>query len=263
MGKILTYQLSQSDIEAVKTFLKVFSGTSDFEVYNYHVLNKGDSLLHYPGHELELINIDQSASKVYETASHRRLWGSDAYGVIFNKLSSHLGVRLILGGPFKDSHARQAFLLNEIKGMLGVSSAPILLLSAGEINLDLKRIVFASDFDQEDQDAFIKLIGEMNFEDKDLDLLAVDTAQFFTQPDVVMKEVMKSVAEKAHPHSVDTHFKESSSVERGIHEFIEEHNPDLLIMCNHSDKKLKHNLWGNALESLVHHLNIPTLIINE
>ena len=271
MARFLVFE---KHIEGLDQLMPVFEdllGEKGHHIINYHQLESDEfvSFLAKDGQPvLDETEGDFSISAMKKLA----LVESNTLQVVFGGKSFHQSLiplmerhapDFLMIGPFEDEASKTKFLSAEMKPLLRQVSCPIFFSGEAYAKMKFERVVFASDLSLADQENFRKLLGLVHWENKKLDLLTIDTAQYFTQPDVVMREVIKDMALEAKMQQVETHFLEHSSVQKGILSFLDEHNADLLVMCNHSYKKLKHNLWGNAVEDIVHKANIPMLIIND
>lgn len=271
MARFLVFEKHLEGLDLLIPVVEDLLGERGHHVINYHQLEtaefvsfterEGKPLMEGPASNFSFT--DMKDLKVIESNVLQLVFGADAFHEALNPLMETYRPSFLMIGPFGDLKSKTNFLSAEMKPLLRQVSCPIFF--SGEVyeKMKFKRIVFASDLSSADQENFRELLDLVQWQDKTLDLLTIDTAQYFTQPDVVMREVIKDMAAEARMHEVSTHFKEDSSVQKGVLSFLDEHEADLLVMCNHSHKKLKHNLWGNALEDIVHKAPVPMLIIND
>jgi len=271
MARFLVFEKHVKGLDQLIPVIEDLLGEKGHHIINYHQLERDEfvSLTEKDGQPVvETTEGDFSIEEmkklaVVESNILQVVFGGNSFHQSLVPLMEQHAPDFLMIGPFEDAASKTSFLSAEMRPLLKQVSCPIFFSGREYEKMKFERVVFASDLSKEDQENFRELLGMVHWENKKLDLLTIDTAQYFTQPDVVMREVIKDMAAEARMQQVETHFLEHSSVQKGILTFLDEHNADLLVMCNHAYKKLKHNLWGNALEDIVHKANIPMLIIND
>ncbi|MDA9774198.1 universal stress protein [Saprospiraceae bacterium] len=142
-------------------------------------------------------------------------------------------------------------------------NCPVLVIKKRIASANFRKIVFASSFNQKDQEVFKYFLQLLDFpKDTCIHLLAIDLPNAFSQPNVVMNEAMNDFAKIASAYEVKTHFYKDISVDSGIRHFIQETNPDLLVMGNKFNKPLSHFLRGNHVLWNVARADCPILTID-
>jgi nucleotide-binding universal stress UspA family protein len=140
---------------------------------------------------------------------------------------------------------------------------PTLVIKQPLSDVKFDHIVYASTFNVEDRKDFTHFLQLIQpTEDTQIHLLSIDTSNYFSQPTIVMKEAMKDFIDLAYPHQCEAHFYPDYSVDAGIRHFIEEQNPDLLVMSNKHDKPIRHALRGNHTIKSIKDYAIPILSID-
>lgn len=140
---------------------------------------------------------------------------------------------------------------------------PVMVIKKPIKKYTLNNIVFASSFDTNERD-ILKYALNLLQPPKDavIHLLSVDTSSFFTQPMGLMKTAMKEIETLVEPYNTKSHFYVDYSIEAGIRHFLEEVQPDILIMSNKNEKPIKRFLSGNNTIRAINHSDFPVLSID-
>jgi len=110
---------------------------------------------------------------------------------------------------------------------------PILVIKSKLTNYNFEKIVFASNLELEDQEAFSNFIQLMTPPKSSLiHFMSVNTSSYFTQPRALMISVLKDFQELAKPYKSESTFYHDYSVSSGIRHFLEKTQPDLLVMTD-------------------------------
>lgn len=140
---------------------------------------------------------------------------------------------------------------------------PVLVLKNENTPVAFKNVVYASNFDQKDKAVFSHFLKLFKIDtDTIIHLLAIDTSSQFSQPRILMEEAMKDFTKIAYPIKSQTHFYADFTVDRGIRNFLDEMDPDLLIMGNKNNKPIKHFLFGNSAVQALTKIEKPILVID-
>lgn len=126
-----------------------------------------------------------------------------------------------------------------------------------------KNVVFASNFDANEKEAFLKFLDFIKwFTPETIHLLAVNTSDWFSQPSFLMKEAMKDFKALCGDINCKTHFYRDISVDAGVRHFTAEVNADLVVISNHHRHPLKRIFQGSSVEAVVNHSSVPVLSID-
>lgn len=140
---------------------------------------------------------------------------------------------------------------------------PVLVIKRPMSDYRIDNIVFASSFDTNEQEVFQYALNLLSPpKDCVIHLLSIDTLSYFTQPTVVMKEAMKNYETLAKPYKAISHFYKDYSIDSGIRHFLEEVQPDILIMSNKNTNPLKKFIKGSNTTRAVNHADFPVLTID-
>lgn len=140
---------------------------------------------------------------------------------------------------------------------------PVMVIKGPMRDYRIDNIVFASSFDNEEKDVLRYALDLLKpTSDAVVHLLSVDTTSFFTQPAVLMKTAMKEFETLVKPLNAKSYFYADYSIEAGIRHFMQEVQPDILIMSNRNEKPIKRFLSGNNTLKAISNSNYPVLSID-
>jgi len=129
--------------------------------------------------------------------------------------------------------------------------------------LDFSQAVFVTGLDLKDQEPFKKFLNIISKLKVDLlNIMAVDTALYFTQPSFIMREALQDFKEIADGFNVKTHFYSDYSIEAGVRHFVEEKGVSLIGISNHAKNPIQRIFTGSNVEAIVGQSDVPVLTIN-
>ena len=138
---------------------------------------------------------------------------------------------------------------------------PVLVLKNPSAHLDLKTVVFASDFhDHYDESIdFLKsLLG--GFEQPVLHLLFVNTLSRFV-PTHEIRPRMEAFAVRYALSGYTLNQQDELDVETGLLAFAQANKADLIVLGTHGRRGLRHLLQGSIAEDVANHSPIPVLTL--
>jgi nucleotide-binding universal stress UspA family protein len=139
---------------------------------------------------------------------------------------------------------------------------PILVTRNKALDIPPRDVVFASAFNPDDKALLIKSLDILNIsEETTVQLLAINTLSYFTQPTVLMKAVMKDFSKMIEPIKSVRHFYSDYSVDAGIRHYLDNHPADMLIMYNDQSKSFKKMFTESNTMKAVNRINLPILAI--
>lgn len=140
---------------------------------------------------------------------------------------------------------------------------PVLVIKRPIKDYRIDNIVFASSFDSGEKH-ILKFALELLKPPRDaqIHLLSVDTSSFFTQPFAIMNSAMKDFETLVKPFKSKSHFYADYSIEAGIRHFMDEVQPDILIMSNKNEKPIKRFFSGNNTLKTINKSDFPVLSID-
>jgi nucleotide-binding universal stress UspA family protein len=138
---------------------------------------------------------------------------------------------------------------------------PVLVVPSGAIFKGIKRIGFACDFKNVAYTTPVEGIKTwVKTFHAELEILNVSHSEKHNSPASDQKEILKTLLKEANPHFF---FINSTDVEKGINEFAESNNVDLLIVMPRKHNLLETLFQKNHATELAFHSHIPILSIHE
>jgi len=193
----------------------------------------------------------------------RYLTGSaDFIKKIFN-ITEILEIDLIVMGSTGASGKKEYVWGSNTEKVVKHVDIPVMVIKKPLKDYRFDNIVFASSFDSNEKEVLKYALNLLRPpKDATVHLLSIDTSSFFTQPIGLVKGALKEFESIVAPLSVKSHFYPDYSVEAGIRHFMEEIQPDLLIMNNKNEKPVKRFLSGSNTIRVINHLDFPVLSID-
>lgn len=162
------------------------------------------------------------------------------------------------------SHGTTGFINDYLIGsnadkVVRLSETPVLVVNDQPFDIaSVKRIVFASDFEQEALPTFDVLYPVMSLFDAEIELLRVVTRDdfYFTAP---MLEIQDEFAKLKGLKNYKCHVFNAASVQEGINEFAKVNDAQLIVTITHGRRGLARLLNGSVTKEVLKHTSIPLL----
>ncbi len=174
------------------------------------------------------------------------------------KISQINNVDLIVMGSHGASGYKEMFIGSNAEKVVRNSEVPVLIIKKDEGNFEVNDFVFASDFSDEIKKPFWKVVEFANKFDATLHLVTVNTPNNFKST-AVAEETMKNFLSGYNINKVETHIYNETNVEKGILNFANSIDADLIGMSTHGRKGLSHFFNGSISEDLVNHATKPVV----
>ena len=138
---------------------------------------------------------------------------------------------------------------------------PVLVLKNPSAYLDLKTVVFASDF-QDHYDESIDFLKSLlgGFKQPTLHLLFVNTLSRFV-PTHEIRPRMEALADRYALSGYTLNQQDELDVETGLLAFAQVNKADLIVLGTHGRRGLRHLLQGSIAEDVANHSPIPVLTL--
>ena len=167
---------------------------------------------------------------------------------------------LVLIGSHGISDFSEVMLGSNAQRLLRNAKVPLLVLKAKNKS-DYKKLLFASNFEEEAKNAFKKALDFAKLNQSDVHLLYVNVPYHFEDTSTTMARMKKF--EKISDGLVKgKHIYNSHGEEKGILEFSEENNIDIISLTTHGKSGFMRMLAPSIAESLANHSGVPVLSIN-
>jgi nucleotide-binding universal stress UspA family protein len=180
-----------------------------------------------------------------------------AFDGILN-ISKKNNVDLIVMGSHGASGYKEMFIGSNAEKVVRNSEAPVLIIKKEQDNFKVDDFVFASDFSDEIKKSFEKVVEFANKFDSTLHLVMINTPNNFKSTDV-SQSILDKFSGGFKMNKFKTHIYNESNVEKGILNFANSINADLIGMSTHGRKGLSHFFNGSISEDLVNHASRPVV----
>lgn len=251
----------------------VFAKKHNAELEIYHVLKSSDHIVYDLDSNPELV-VRNRKNKIINTKLDS--WRQKAYDLgvkvhlIIGAVDIAQGVLDIVNSQNIDLIVMGSTGMDESESVWGTTTqeiikkvdVPVLVIKSKMRDYKFDNLVFASNLDLEDQDILtrsLKLIKPSS--DAVIHLMSVNTSSFFSQPRVLMTSVLKEFEKLVAPYKSESAFYRDYSVNAGIRHYLEDVDPDILIMSNRERHPLKKLFVPNAAHTAVGKIDCPVLIL--
>jgi len=174
------------------------------------------------------------------------------------KISQTNNVDLIVMGSHGASGYKEMFIGSNAEKVVRNSDVPVLIIKKEENNFKVDNFVFASDFADEIKKPFQKVVDFANKFDATLHLAMINTPNNF-KPTSESTEIMNKFTAGFTINKFETHIYNETNVEKGILNFSNSIDADLIGMSTHGRKGLSHFFNGSISEDLVNHASRPVV----
>ncbi|MGL2987403.1 universal stress protein [Flavobacterium sp. RSSA_27] len=171
-------------------------------------------------------------------------------------------VDLIVMGSHGASGVEEIFIGSNTEKIVRLSEIPVLVIKKDEGEFDPKEIVFASDFSNEVKVPFQKMKALANLLNAKINLVTICTPNSF-KTTAAATETMKSFAADFDLQNFSINIYNESNVEKGILNFANATNADLIGICTHGRTGLAHFFNGSIAEDLVNHTQKPVITFRQ
>ncbi|HSD09164.1 universal stress protein [Flavobacterium sp.] len=177
---------------------------------------------------------------------------------INNYIKQNPDIDLIIMGSHGASGINEIFIGSNTEKVVRRSDIPVLVIKNRVANFDIKKIIFASDFSQEIKAPFKKVIQFTKLFGAKLNLVMICTPNSFKSTSAARNIVNEFVSEFDMPEYTFETYNENN-IEKGIINYAEENNGDIIAFCTHGRTALNHFFSGSISEDLVNHSSKPVL----
>jgi nucleotide-binding universal stress UspA family protein len=167
-------------------------------------------------------------------------------------------IDLIVMGSHGSSGFEEIFIGTNTEKVVRLSNIPVLIIKNEVGELDIKKIVFASDFSKEIKKPFLELLKFAKIFNAKLKLVMICTPNSFKSTPVAEKIMKEFVTEFDMPdYSMEIY--NETNIEKGITNYANAKNADLIALCTHGRTALNHFFNGSISEDLVNHTSRPVV----
>lgn len=163
---------------------------------------------------------------------------------------------LIIMGSKGSSGIEELLIGSNTEKVVRHSKCPVITVkSAIKLN-EIRKIVFASDFEDEDDEIIYELKKLQRLLGAEITLVKINTPSLFENSKDSKARIRKFV-EKQGLTNITVEIHNSSSEEEGIIEYAEEIGADMIAMATHGRTGFMHLISGSIAEDVVNHALRP------
>lgn len=176
------------------------------------------------------------------------------------EFSKKKGIDLIVMGSHGTNGFEEIFIGSNTEKVIRKSEIPVLVIKEKQNDFSIQNFVFASDFSKQTTEAFKKAIEFASIFDAHLNLLMINTPRDFKSTSEVKKIMNDFIKDFDLPtKSCSLHQYNELNIEKGILQFSNDINADLIGMSTHGRQGLNHFFNGSISEDLVNHSKKPVI----
>ena len=169
-------------------------------------------------------------------------------------------IDLIIMGSHGKSGLSKIFIGSNTEKIVRLAESPVLTIKNEHVDFKIGKMVFASDFYDESYAVFEKIKFFADLYKAHIDLLKVITPKNF-EPTPVSRKLMGDFTKKFKLTNSAINIYNASSVEKGITDFSDEINADLIAIETHGRTGIAHLINGSLAEDVANHIDRPVLSI--
>ena len=177
-----------------------------------------------------------------------------------NQLALDNNIDLIVMGSHGTSGFSEIFIGSNTEKIVRLADSPVLTIKNEIEDFVVKKMVFASNFFEESYTVFEKIKFFADLYETHLDLLKVITPKDF-EPTPISKKLMKNFVEKFELSNYSINIYNAFNIEKGITDFSDETNADLIAIETHGRTGIAHLINGSLAEDVANHIDRPVLSI--
>jgi nucleotide-binding universal stress UspA family protein len=174
------------------------------------------------------------------------------------KVGNEHEIDLIIMGSHGSSGFEELVIGSNTEKVVRHSEIPVLVIKKHMNPFKTTNFVFASDFSKETEKPFKKLIEFTKFFDSKLHLVMICTPNTF-KPTHVAEKIINDFITPFDLKNYTTHIYNDTNIERGIINFSNSVDADLIGMCTHGRTGFAHFFNGSISEDLVNHAVRPVM----
>ena len=167
-------------------------------------------------------------------------------------------VNLIVMGSHGSSGFQELFIGSNTEKVVRTSEVPVLIIKNGMQEFKAGNLVFASDFSSEIKKPFQQLVEFADLFNSHLNLVMINTPNSF-RPTHLAKKIMNEFMDEFSNNNYSLHVYSDSNIEKGILNFANSIDADLIGMCTHGRTGFARFFNGSVSEDLVNHAVRPVI----
>ncbi|MEN2399548.1 universal stress protein [Flavobacterium sp. MC2016-06] len=175
-----------------------------------------------------------------------------------SQVSKDYDIDLIIMGSHGSSGIEELLIGSNTEKVVRNSEIPVLVIKKDITNFNADNIVFASDFSSETKKPFEKFLNFTKFFESKIHLVTICTPNSFKPTHVIQKTMHEFISE-FNLTNYSTNIYNDTNIEKGIINFSNSVNADIIGMCTHGRTGFAHFFNGSISEGLVNHAVRPVI----
>jgi nucleotide-binding universal stress UspA family protein len=167
-------------------------------------------------------------------------------------------IDLIVMGSHGVSGLKEMFIGSNTEKVVRASDVPVLVIKNRHNDFDVNDFVFASNFKENNKKTFLQAVKLAEAFDAILHLVLVNTANNFISTEKANARIAEFVKDSKH-QNFKTIIYNDESIERGILNYSQGINADLIGIGTHGRQGIAHFFNGSISEDLVNHARRPVV----
>ena len=167
-------------------------------------------------------------------------------------------IDLVVMGSHGASGFQELFIGSNTEKVVRFSDIPVLVVKKEMNNFNIDKFVFASDFCDEIKKPFEKVIEFADRFGSELHLVIINTPSNFRSTDQLEK-ILNDFVSNYQLKNYSTHIYNDKSTEKGILNYANKVNADLIGISTHGRKGVSHFFNGSVSEDIVNHAKRPVI----
>lgn len=159
---------------------------------------------------------------------------------------------IVMGSHGVSSNVEELIIGSNTEKVVRLSEIPVLVIKNNQPDFSISNAVFASDFSEETKPAFKKALNFLENFDSKLHLVTICTPSKFQTSANAEKKVADFIASFDFK-KYDVNVYNDTSIEKGILNFTNKINGDLIIICTNKRTGLSRFFNGNISEDIINH----------
>ncbi|MCG1034818.1 universal stress protein [Polaribacter sargassicola] len=165
------------------------------------------------------------------------------------KYADKINADLIIMGSKGHSELDEIIIGSNTEKIVRNSTKPVIIVKKDPESFKLKKIVFASNFEEDNKEIFSKFVNFANIFSSKVYLLKINTPANFQGNAKAKQEIKDFISDYNLPKSKIKIYNDVS-VEKGILNFSEEIEADLIALATHGRSGLAHFFTGSVTKKL-------------
>ncbi|UUV22635.1 universal stress protein [Flavobacterium sp. CBA20B-1] len=215
-----------------------------------------------PGYDLPEIMFfkEHAETKLTQTSLSEELNGLNVSQILklgrtfseVTEVAKANNIDLIVMGSHGASGFKEFFIGSNTEKVIRTSDIPVLAIKGNDTEISFDKVIFANDFTEESTAGFQKIIDFLKLNGSTPHFLMVNTPNNF-KPTHVAEEMAHDFLKQFDLENYEFSIYNDIDIEKGILNFAERTNADLIAMGTHGRKGFARLLNGSISEDLMNH----------